>query len=148
MSGREQYSVMASYIARSHTPPLLATIYTALWSFPIAGFTLALISDIAYLQTSNLLWLHFAEWLLFAGIANGGIAFLIGIVDFLISRRRPSWPTVISTIVALILALINNFAHTVDGWTAVMPMGLTLSALTVLALLVVAIFAVTGARHD
>jgi uncharacterized membrane protein len=126
----------------------LAAVNTALWSFPIAGFTLALASDIAYAQTSNLLWLHFAEWLLFAGIAVGGLAFVVGAIDFLVSRRRPAWPAVVFTIVALIVALINNFVHTVDGWTAVMPMGLTLSALTVLALIVAGLFAALGAHHD
>ena len=139
---------MASYTAGTQTPPLLATIKTTLWSFPIAGFTLALASDLAYVQTSNLLWLHFAEWLLFAGISVGGLAFLVGAVDFLVSRRRPAWPAVVFAIVALVIALINNFVHTVDGWTAVMPLGLTLSSLTVLALLVAGFFAVIGARHD
>jgi uncharacterized membrane protein len=36
----------------------------------------------------------------------------------------------------LILAFFNNLVHTADGWTAVMPWGLTLSALTVLVMLV------------
>jgi uncharacterized membrane protein len=126
----------------------LGAINTTLRSFPIACLTLALISDIAYLQTSNLLWLHFAEWLLFAGVAMGALAFLVGAVDFLVSRRHPAWPAVVFAIVALILALANNFVHTVDGWTAVMPMGVTLSALTVLALLATGIFSVVGARHD
>jgi uncharacterized membrane protein len=139
---------MARYPAAPYTPPLLATTNRVLWSFPIAGFTLALIFDIAYLQTSNLLWLHFAEWLLFAGITAGGIAFIIGAIDFLVTRRRPSWPAVAFIVVALLLAFINNFIHTADGWTAVMPMGLTLSALTVLALIASGIFLITGARHD
>lgn len=139
---------MARYPAVPYTPPLLATINRVLWSFPIAGFSLALIFDIAYLQTSNLQWLHFSEWLLFAGITAGGIAFFIGAIDFLVSRRRPSWPAVAFIVVALVLALVNNFVHTADGWTAVMPMGLTLSILTVLALVASGLFLIMGARHD
>jgi uncharacterized membrane protein len=139
---------MASYRGAVYTPPLLGAINTTLRSFPIACLTLALISDIAYLQTSNLLWLHFAEWLLFAGVAMGAVAFLVGAVDFLVSRRHLAWPAVVFAIVALVLALANNFVHTADGRTAVMPMGVTLSALTVLALLATGIFSVVGARHD
>jgi uncharacterized membrane protein len=139
---------MASYATVTPTPPLLASLNTVLRSFPIACFPLALVFDIAYLQTSNLLWLHFAEWLLFAGISMGALAFLVAAIDFLVSRRRRPWPVAILAIIALVLAFINNFAHTVDGWTAVMPMGLTLSVLTVLALLAAGIFATMGGRHD
>jgi uncharacterized membrane protein len=139
---------MASYTALHHpAPPLLATLNATLRSFPIAGFTLALASDLAYIQTSNLLWLHFAEWLLFAGIVGGALAFLVGIIDFLVTRRRPSWLTVLTVVIVLVLALANNFVHTVDGWTAVMPIGLTLSALTVAGMLLAAILANVGERH-
>lgn len=139
---------MASYTALHHSaPPVLATVNATLRSFPIAGFTLALASDLAYLQTSNLLWLHFAEWLLFAGIAGGVLAFLVAIVDFLVTRRRPSWLAVLAVVVVLVLALANNFVHTADGWTAVMPMGVTLSALTVAGMFLAAILANAGERH-
>lgn len=140
---------MASYTALHHPePPLLATLNATLRSFPIAGFTLALASDLAYIQTSNLLWLHFAEWLLFAGIVGGGLAFLVAMIDFAVSRRRPSWWAVLAVVGVLVLALANNFVHTADGWTAVMPMGVTLSALTVAGMLVAALLANVGVRHE
>jgi len=37
-----------------------------------------------------------------------------------------------------VLALFNNFVHSRDAWTSVMPMGLALSAMTVLAMLITA----------
>lgn len=140
---------MASYAALHHpTPPLLATLHATLRSFPIAGFTLALASDLAYIQTSNLLWLHFAEWLLLAGVSGGALAFLVALIDFLISRRRPSWLAVLAAVVVLVLALVNNFVHTADGWTAVMPMGVTLSILTVIGMIAAGLLASFGGRHD
>ena len=43
-------------------------IHRTFRALPIACFPLALLSDIAYWQTSNLLWLHISEWLLLAGV--------------------------------------------------------------------------------
>ena len=62
-------------------------IHPMLVPFPIAFFTLALVMDIAYWQTSNLNWKHFAEWLLLAGLVFGALAAVAGAVDF-ISRRE------------------------------------------------------------
>lgn len=115
-------------------------IHPMLVPFPIACFTLALLTDIAYWRTSNLMWLHFSEWLLFAGLVLGVVAAVAGAIDFLASSeiraQAPAWPHAIGNLIALILAFVNNLVHTGDGWTAVMPYGLILSALTVLILLV------------
>jgi uncharacterized membrane protein len=115
-------------------------IHPMLVPFPIACFTLALLTDIAYWQTSNLMWLHFSEWLLFAGLIVGVLAAVAGAVDLLanseIRAQRPAWPHAIGNVIVLILAFVNNLVHTGDGWRAVIPYGLILSALTVLILLV------------
>lgn len=111
-------------------------IHYILRAVPLTCFSLALISDIAYLQTSNLLWLHFSEWLLLAGVVFTGLALLALPVDLLVRHTRPSWWTVLAGVVVLILAIINNLIHTADGWTAVMPWGVGLSAATVLAMII------------
>jgi len=114
-------------------------IHPMLVPFPIACFTLALLTDIAYWRTSNLMWLHFSEWLLFAGLVVGVVAAVAGAVDLLASReiraQWPAWPHAIGNVIVLILAFANNLVHTSDGWTAVVPYGLILSAATVLLLL-------------
>ena len=126
-------------------PPSTATIaghpiHAMLVPFPIACFTLTLLTDIAYWRTSYLMWQHFSEWLLFAGLVFGVLAGLAGAVDFLSRRevraQRPAWPHAIGNVVVLILAFINSLVHAGDGWTAVVPWGLILSAVTVLLLLV------------
>jgi uncharacterized membrane protein len=116
----------------------VGSVHYTLRSVPITCFSLALASDFFYLQTSNLLWLHFSEWLLLAGVVFGAIAILVAFIDFLIRRIRPSWGAVLLSVVVLVLATVNNLVHTADGWTAVYPMGLTLSIATVLAMLVTA----------
>ena len=113
-------------------------LHSTLTSFPIACFSLALLSDIAYWQTSNLLWLHFSEWLLFAGITFGILALTARGIDYLVRRMRPPWLAVMAAVFVLLLAAINNFVHTADGWTAVVPYGLILSAATVLMMIITA----------
>jgi uncharacterized membrane protein len=108
--------------------------------FPIVCFTLALATDIIYWRTSNLMWAEFSAWLLFAGIVFGVLAAFFGMIDFFARRevraQRPAWPHAIGNVVVLVLAFFNNLVHAADGWTSVVPWGLTLSALTVLIMLV------------
>lgn len=122
-------------------------LHAALLSFPIACFTLTVLTDLAYWQTENLLWLHFSEWLLLAGLVFGAIELLVSLVALIVQKTRPAWPAVLGGIVVMLLATVNSFVHTVDGWTAVVPAGLILSILTVLAMVVTALFGIRGRRH-
>lgn len=122
-------------------------IHYILRAVPLTCFTLALVFDIVYLQTSNLLWLHFSEWLLLAGVVFCGLALLALPIDLLVRRVRPSWWAVLFGVIVLLLAIWNNLVHTADGWTAVMPVGVTLSAATVVAMLIAGILGSRGARH-
>lgn len=115
-------------------------IHAALVPFPIACFWLTLLTDIAYWRTSHLMWQHFSEWLLLAGLVFGALAALAGAVDLLFRRevraQRPAWPHAIGGVIVLCLAVLNSLVHAADGWTGVVPWGLALSALTVLVLAV------------
>jgi uncharacterized membrane protein len=122
-------------------------VHTALLSFPVACFSLTVLTDLAYVQTLNLLWLHFSEWLLLAGLVFGGIEVLVRLFDLIFRRVRPSWLAVSGGMVVLLLAVLNSFIHTTDGWTAVVPWGLTASILTVLAMLVTGWLGRRSARH-
>jgi uncharacterized membrane protein len=127
-------------------------IHAVLGSFPLVCFTLALGTDVAYWRTSNLMWSEFSAWLLLAGIVLGGLAAVIGTARFLIDADRreegPAWPQVIGTVLVLVLAFFNNLVHAHDGWTAVVPWGLILSALTVLALFITAWFNASRIHFD
>ena len=115
-------------------------IHAMVVPFPIVSFTFALVTDIIYWRTSNLMWAEFSAWLLLAGIVLGAFAALFGAIDFVACReiraRGPAWPHAIGNVIVLVIAFFNNLVHAGDGWTAVVPWGLTLSALTVLVMLV------------
>jgi uncharacterized membrane protein len=123
--------------------PLIGPIHLLFAQFPIVCFTLALLTDIAFWQTAHIMWQNFSAWLLFAGLIFGVIAALVGAVEFLLRSDRYVGGTVglhaIGYVVILGLALVNSLVHAADGWTAVVPSGLVLSALTVLVMIIVAL---------
>jgi uncharacterized membrane protein len=103
--------------------------------FAFVCFTLTLLTDIAYWQTSFLMWANFSAWLLFAGLVFGGIGLLAGLIDMLRRSTRiwgPGWAAALGYVVMLAFALLNSFVHAGDGWTSIVPMGLVLSAITVI----------------
>jgi uncharacterized membrane protein len=109
--------------------------------FPFVCFSLTLVTDFAYFMTSDIMWQNFSSWLLFAGLLFGSIGLLAGILDYIRPRTRPLRPafsTALLYIVILAIAFINSFVHARDGWTAVVPYGLTLSAITFVLLLLAA----------
>lgn len=127
----------------SHPGPLQA-IQSVLLAFPISCFSLTYISDIAYWRTENLLWLHFSEWLLLAGLVAGFPAVVLHGFIYFLYRTRFSWLAIAGGIIALLLAVSNSLVHTADGWTAVVPAGLILSTLTVAVMIIAGWFAANG----
>jgi uncharacterized membrane protein len=125
----------------------LRAAYRFLASFPIACFSLTVLTDIAYWQTSNLLWLHFSEWLLFAGLVFGFFAALVAVVAVLFWRYRPSWLAWAGFTIMYLLAILNSFIHTADGWTAVVPYGLGVSIVTVVVMILSGWLGRNGAAH-
>jgi uncharacterized membrane protein len=117
-------------------------IYRLLFPLPIVCFLAALASDIGYASSADLMYLHFSEWLIAAGLAVGALAALVLLVVFIASptvRTRPGAIHFVLFYVLLAVELVNAFEHTIDGWTAVVWTGMVLSVLgAVLALLAAA----------
>jgi len=107
--------------------------------FPIVCFIGALVTDLAYWKTANVIWETFSVWLLTAGLVIAGFAVLAGLIDFFSSKGiralKPAWPHAIGNTIALILSVVNAFVHSRDGYTAVVPTGLALSTAVVAILL-------------
>ena len=106
--------------------------------FPITCFVGALLTDLAYLASANVQWSNFSIWLITAGLVMGGFAALTGMIDYWGDRRvraaRPATPHMILNIAVFVIELFNAFVHSRDGWTSVVPTGLTLSIVSVVLL--------------
>jgi uncharacterized membrane protein len=113
-------------------------IHPMLVPIPIVCFIGALVTDIAYVLTAEMMYADFSAWLLLVGIVFGALAAIAGLIDFIGNRmiraQAPAWPHLIGNLAVLILAFFNNLIHTRDAWTSVMPVGLILSVLTVIIL--------------
>ncbi|KAA0970270.1 DUF2231 domain-containing protein [Aureimonas fodinaquatilis] len=139
---------MSSYPYVKYAPPTFAgSAYRIISAFPIAAFSLTIVTDVAYWQTANLLWLHFSEWLLFAGIIFGVLAALVRVLEAFTGGTRHKAAYYIAGAAVLLLALVNNFVHTADGITAVIPYGLALSILTAVAMCAAGLFGRIGGHY-
>lgn len=126
---------------------LIAPIYLVLFPIPAVCFVAALLTDIVYSAGAFLMWLHFSEWLIAAGLAFGALAALALLLEFFANRfiraGAIGWWHLALFYAALVVELINSLVHTADGWTAVVPTGLVLSivgAILVLAAVGTAFF--------
>jgi uncharacterized membrane protein len=123
--------------ASSMAIPGRQPIHPILVPVPIACFTGALVTDIVYWQTADIMWETFSDWLLTAGMVMAGFAIIAFVIDVLGGKpiRTLAWPHAVGYPLAFLLSLLNVFVHSRDGYTAVVPTGLTLSAAVVVILL-------------
>jgi uncharacterized membrane protein len=111
-------------------------------SFSAAYFVGALVTDVVYWQMPDVMWERFSIWLIVAGLVMAGLAAFAYVINSLVGRRRwarPAWPRLVGYALAVLLAVINAFVHSRDGYTAVVPSGLMLSACVVIVLLLTGI---------
>jgi uncharacterized membrane protein len=117
---------MKSRIARVTAP-----IYLLLFPIPVVCFVAALLTDIAYSAGAFLMWMHFSEWLIAAGLVFGALAALALLIEFFANDVFRAgvigWSHLALFYAALIVELVNSLVHTADGWSAVVPTGLVLS---------------------
>jgi uncharacterized membrane protein len=125
---------------RSATKPRGRPIHKLLVSFSAAYFTGALITDLVYWQTLNVLWERFSIWLIVAGLVMAGLAAVAYVIDLFTGRQidRPALPRAVGYVIAVFTSLINAFVHSRDGYTAVVPTGLMLSGIVLVVLLLTA----------
>ena len=118
-------------------------IHSILVAFSVAYFAGALATDLAYWQMPDVMWERFSIWLITVGLIMAGLATIAFMIDLAAHRRidRPVWPRVVGYALAVLLALTNAFVHSRDGYTAVVPTGLMLSALVVIVLVLTALVA-------
>ena len=125
-------------------------IHSMLASFSAAYFAGALVTDLVYWQMPDVMWERFSIWLIMAGLVMAGLAVFAYVIKIFAGRRRAGrtdWPRVVGYAVALCLAVISAFVHSRDGYTAVVPTGLMLSASVVIVLLLAEITTVLANRR-
>jgi len=122
--------------ARSTAEPRGRPMHKAAASFSAAYFAGALVTDLVYWQMPDVMWERFSIWLIMAGLVAAGLAIVAYVADLAGGRRidRPAWPRVVGYALAVLLSVINAFVHSRDGYTAVVPTGLMLSALVIVVL--------------
>ncbi|KRB49232.1 hypothetical protein ASE04_18865 [Rhizobium sp. Root708] len=128
------------------SPPVPQAFKSPLRSIPLhfaaACFTGALLTDIAYWQTMQMMWTNFSAWLLLAGVVLGAVGFAAGAIDaargLLALRTAAGRVYVVGGLLVLVAAIFNSLVHSRDAWTSVMPLGLALSIVTVALALIVA----------
>ncbi len=117
-------------------------IHPMLVPMPIGLLTAAAATDVGYWLTGDRFWARASRWLIGGGIATGGSAALFGLTDFLTLRRpreRPEgWIHGGGNMLALAISAVSLRLRLADEERAIVPWGITLSALTAM------ILAVTG----
>jgi uncharacterized membrane protein len=121
-------------------PSALQPVHIILAAYPIACFTGAFLTDIAYAETADMMWANFSVWLITVGLVMGFLAAIAGIIDYVVNRRirtrRPAWPHTAGNALVLLLSLWNVFVHSRDAYTSVVPTGLTLSGIVAVLVLI------------
>lgn len=114
-------------------------IYGLLNPIPFGFFVAALIFDITYAKSGEILWMKGAAWLIAIGLVFAIIPRVVNLVQVWITSRRTTVAAERAdfwlNLLAIVVAVINAFVHSRDAY-AVMPAGVWLSVLTVLLLAV------------
>lgn len=95
-------------------------IHPMLVPIPIACFIGALLTDISYAMTAEMIWSNFSAWLISVGVVVGWIAAIMGAIDFFGSRG-------IRNLTAAIIHAVGNLVlltiATVNSWCTRMMRG-------------------------
>lgn len=116
---------------------LADAVYGLLNPIPFGAFVAALIFDIVYGRTGEILWMKGAAWLIVIGLLFAVIPRLVNLARVWITSRRTAiradkldfW----LNLVAILMAIVNAFVHSRDAY-GVIPAGIWLSACTVILL--------------
>jgi uncharacterized membrane protein len=121
----------------------LDSLYISLVPLPAALLGAALIGDVLYWITAAAPYARASEWLLAGGLGSGALAAAEGMIRYVAAGSvRPSrvrWIHVIGNLLALLLSASNLiYRLNEDATKAVLPAGITLTAIVVCLLMVTA----------
>ena len=133
-------TVIDNDLTPRHRPTTAAKIrghalHEMLVPFPVAYFAAAFVTDLAYWRTTEIMWERFSVWLIAGGLTMAALVSVAAAIDVIVSGQRPAWPRALCYALAVLLSLLNVLVHSRDGYTAVVPLGLTFSIIVVVILL-------------
>ena len=138
-----------SYRAPPRRSALANAVYGLFNPIPFGFFVAALIFDIVYARTGEILWMKAAAWLITIGLLFAIIPRLVNLAQVWITSRRSAVPAdrldFWLNLLAIVVAIFNAFVHSRDAY-GVMPAGAWLSACTVLLIAIGHI--VIAVRHS
>lgn len=138
---------MSRHPTRPRSRPAVA-LFGLLNPAPFGMFVAALVFDVVYARTGELLWMKAAAWLIALGLVVAIIPRLIDLVAVWVPRGRvvagAEKLSFLLNLLAIVAAIFNAFVHSRDAY-AVVPAGVWLSGATVALLCVANI--VTALHH-
>lgn len=112
---------------------LACALFTLLNPIPFGFFVAALIFDMIYARSGDVLWGKSAAWLIIFGLLFAILPRLINLISVWNPKNRASYIDKLDfwlNGIGIIASIVNAFVHSRDAY-AVIPEGLLLSALTV-----------------
>jgi uncharacterized membrane protein len=131
---------MSVPVVRRRSRPA-AVVFKLFNPVPFGFFVAALIFDIIYARSGEILWMKSAAWLIAIGLLFAIIPRLVNLGQVWFGRGLRPRGLVIDfwlNLLAIVAATFNAFVHSRDAY-AVIPEGLWLSAITVVLLCVASI---------
>ena len=126
-----------SFSAAPRRSVVANAVYGLLNPIPFGCFVAALVFDILYARTAELLWGKGAAWLITFGLLFAVVPRLVNLAQVWITSRRSALRTdkldFWLNLFAIVAAIFNAFVHSRDAY-AVVPAGVWLSACTVILL--------------
>src|SRR5258706_11463327 len=106
--------------SKSTITPRGRPTHQMLVSFSAAYFVGALVTDLVYWQTPDVLWERFSIWLITAGLIVAGLSVIAYLIDLAGGKQiaSPALPPALGYAVAVVVSLIKAFLHSPRGFTA------------------------------
>ena len=124
-----QTSTVASTAALGGHP-----IHPMLIPLPIGALVLSLVTDLVFVFGGSEFWADASWWLLWAGVASGVLAALVGLVDYLTIHRvrahRAGNIHLVANLAVLGLVAANLVIRTGSHAEAITPAGVIISIVT------------------
>src|ERR1700746_3469253 len=93
----QQMSVVETSFRPDVSPKPMATagvrtLHPMLVPFPVAYFAAALVTDLAYWRTAEVMWERFSVWLIAGGLVMAALVALAAIIDLAFRKQMTDWP--------------------------------------------------------